>query len=559
MNDSSDKNSSDLAARRRSSGSGVKRRLERSAFLSLLAAAFLLHLWANLRFAVNMPYWDDYDEVLDFLVRLSWVHDLGHQLRLFFSLHNEHRLVFGRLVTAGLSRLFGGVNFLYLNAVGQLGLYLIVLFLLLYARRRLGKSAYLAAPAGILLLAFSQSALMANFAMASLQQYYQLLFALIALYFSTLRKRSLFLPLGLLFATLSTFAGGGGLICFVVILLYLCWERAWLAALGEGAYASAVFALYFFILPYRATAISRASNAFALTHPFEVLRYGLGFVGALGGDHFVISGILVTVVAVLVLVFGMRFRRRDLAFLILTEIFIAATAGGAAWSRLSMGVHEASSSRYAIYSLLFVANLFLGLLLGARSQAGRRLVGVVGLVVALVAFGAWFAPGTGRLVQRQQALKSYLVYPDQSSAANIMKASMQFGLFAPLGSVYRNLPVALPLGRECLYAKGYEGKVGRLVLRGRKLTVEGWAVVPPGRQRAAAVIVDVNGKYFPTVYGFERPLGRPRPVRYSAKLTLVPLPDSIAVSVIVVGRHPTRLYRSPTRVLTPPAREPAAR
>lgn len=529
--------------------SGGRRGLARALFLLPLAAAFLAHVWANFHYAVNMPFWDDYDAVLDFLNRLSVTHGFADRLKLFFSLHNEHRLVFGRLVETAYLHLSGKVDFFSLIGTGELGLYLIVALFVVQARRRLGADFYLAAPAAIVLLAFSQHALMAKFAMASLQQYYQLFFALVALYLATLPQRARWLPLVLFFATLSSFTGGGGLVTFAVLLLFFLAVREWKLALIEGLYAVLVLATYFYLLPFGVTEIGRASHALALSHPARLVRFVLAFLGSVGGDHYLIAGAALAVLGALVFALSTRRSGGRPDFPALAGLLVVGTAVGAGWSRVSMGVYEAASSRYAIYSLVFLAALILALLASWRGGGGRRALALAALLLSVLVVGAWFAPANRILARRQRILKDSLVYPDQARAMEILAASMKLGIFQPIPPVYQRLPPALPLTRSDLYGPGYLGRISRVALRGDQLVVEGWAAVPPGRKPAEAVILEVNGRFYPAVYGYRRLYGQRRPLRYNARLRLIPLPQVLTVSVIVVGPERDRFYRSPEKIV----------
>ncbi|HKI87164.1 MAG TPA: hypothetical protein VKA53_10535 [Thermoanaerobaculia bacterium] len=514
-------------------------------FLAPLAAASLVHLWTNLRFAVDMPYWDDYDAVLDFLNRLSSTRSLGRQLGLFLSLHNEHRLVFGRLVEAATLHLTGGVDFALLNLVGQLGLYLVVALVVAYGWRSLGRDEHLAAPAGIFLLAFSQNALMAKFVMASMQQYYQLLFALAALFLVTRRERRRWFPAVLLLATMSSFTGAGGLITFAVLFLYLMLEREWRLAAVEAAYTALVFMLYFKLLIYHSSEVGTASRQMAVSRPDRYLRFVLAFLGSVGDGHYLITGIGIAVVAAIVLPLAVRRMGRDLHFPALVATLVLAVGAGAGLSRLSMGVHEAAASRYAVYSLLLLSSVYLGLLLGTHDPGRRRCVAIAGLAISALLVGLWFSPATKTLRMRARLLDDALVYPDQARAMGILESSMKLGVFAPIPSVERRLPLSLPLDEERYYRKGYLGHLSKLVYRDGTLTVEGWAAVPPDRAPASAVFLEVNGKFYPTVYGYRRLYGQSAPLRYNARLHLLPAPPDLRLSVIVVGPERSRFYRGP--------------
>ena len=74
-----------------------------------------MFLWAELRYDVNMPYFDDYDSVLNWLVTFSQPGSFMNKLELLFRQHNEHRIVFDRLVELMELHTLGVVNFICLD------------------------------------------------------------------------------------------------------------------------------------------------------------------------------------------------------------------------------------------------------------------------------------------------------------------------------------------------------------------------------------------------------------------------------------------------------------
>ena len=153
--------------------------------LFFVIACFGIYVWAVLRYTVNMPYWDDYGAILNFLnnyVNSSFF----EKLKLIFSQHNEHRIVFNRLIEIAQYKLFGEVNFLYLIIIGNFGWGLVILLLWNYTKKS-SCSLLLFTPVIFFMLTFVHFELM-TWAMASLQQYYQILFSLLAIYFMVTNK-----------------------------------------------------------------------------------------------------------------------------------------------------------------------------------------------------------------------------------------------------------------------------------------------------------------------------------------------------------------------------------
>ena len=72
--------------------------------------------------AENIPIWDDFGAILVFLNRIYDTQFLSEKLKLLFDKYAEHRLLFVKTVSLLDYYLFGNVNFIRLNLIGNLGL-----------------------------------------------------------------------------------------------------------------------------------------------------------------------------------------------------------------------------------------------------------------------------------------------------------------------------------------------------------------------------------------------------------------------------------------------------
>src|ERR1700743_859724 len=85
-------------------------------------------------YAVNIPWSDDYDAILGFLLEFRKA-PFGEKIGLLFSQHNEHRILSSRLVYITWQALFGRINFRYLTFIGDTQL-LVAFFISIYFIRR---------------------------------------------------------------------------------------------------------------------------------------------------------------------------------------------------------------------------------------------------------------------------------------------------------------------------------------------------------------------------------------------------------------------------------------
>src|SRR5699024_204001 len=100
--------------------------------LALVTAAVVIgtYFFIVYHYSVNIPFWDDYTH-LNVITEFINSDSLLEQIKLLFSLHNEHRIVFARLITLAELILSGEVNFITLIMLGNLSLLGIAILLFL--------------------------------------------------------------------------------------------------------------------------------------------------------------------------------------------------------------------------------------------------------------------------------------------------------------------------------------------------------------------------------------------------------------------------------------------
>ena len=84
-------------------------------------------------------------------------------------------------------------------------------------------------------------------------------------------------------------------------------------------------------------------------------------------------------------------------------------------------LYAQTTSRYTQYSLVFVAILYLGYLLGSNNLKARRLIFLIGLGFSIVLFIYWYRPGVNAIKERFVELNSgKIMYPDTHRAKEIL-------------------------------------------------------------------------------------------------------------------------------------------
>ena len=133
----------------------------------IITIIFSLYLGTIFVYTSHMPVSDDYGAVLVFLNNFVQAGDIYEKFSMLFLQHNEHRIVFNRIIEVLQLHVSGEVNFLYLTLIGNLGWVLTVYLLWHYAKKRNIVTITSFVPVILFMFTFSHSALM-TWAMASL-------------------------------------------------------------------------------------------------------------------------------------------------------------------------------------------------------------------------------------------------------------------------------------------------------------------------------------------------------------------------------------------------------
>ncbi len=523
-------------------------------YILVFAIPFFIFLWAELRYDVNMPNWDDYNTVLNWIVDFSHSTSFTNRLDILFRQHNEHRVVFDRIIELLELHLLNIINFIYLDFVGFLGLILLVL-LLSYLGRRSGLKKWEIVPIAFFMLTFSQNCLV-SFSMASMAVYWGLLFSFTSFAYITKKLDFRHMAFGYLFSVTASCTSAGGLIGFPAITIYYLFNKKYKLATLWSIGAAPVFWLYFVFFPYAPTAIGIASHKYAYSHPILYAKYVVMFLGNMthaAGGAFILGTLLLCCSIYLLL---KRYIRLD-SWTFAALIFILGTAAADGLSRISLGMDEPLSSRYTPFCASLVVLLYIAITSSQKKEKCRKIISSTGIALSLLTYILWFMPGIASLEKTHSLLDHQLAYPVQSRAYAELETAIKNHIFMPIGNIYRNLPSSLPLRFPCLYHKGYFGNIDALSISGGAIHISGWAALQNRDKPAATVIIDVDGKYYPSLYGIQRPdvAGHfhQKGYLYTGYNSTISIPSHVSgdchISVIVVGSTRARFYESPVRTV----------
>lgn len=389
-------------------------------------------------YAVNVPKWDDH-ALRAYLYFSDQETTLSGKIYQLFKQHNEHRIVYDRLVAALDYRLFGKMSHVHLMVVGNLSLVgLLAVFGAVLLRA--GKSPIYVLPVALLLFNLSHWENM-FWGMAALQNFSVVLWVVLTIYLLSYTNHW---GLALVAAVLATLTSGNGLLVWPIGLILLLLrtptanrerrekiaDRPKLLLLTWVVVAATVITLYFIGFEKPA---GNPANRGSIT---DLLKGWLAFTGAAAEVLSTESPLRVStwLGALLVLttvarvswdvriywptftdavrfVFRSAQERSEhekpglkkpvdpkpgagkalppiVLFFWSCALFILATAALVAWTRTGFGIDLIITSRYKIYSLTLLALLYV-CAVGLLPKRAGRWMGAMGAVGSL--FIAWLS------------------------------------------------------------------------------------------------------------------------------------------------------------------------
>ncbi|MDD5595089.1 MAG: hypothetical protein PHY94_02470 [Candidatus Omnitrophica bacterium] len=304
-------------------------------------------------FSANIPYWDDYDSILNFTNNFLESNP-QNKATLIFSQHNEHRIVFSRVVTLFFYYLTGKINFRLLALVGNLSLIGLAVILFKSVEFTKEKLSYFIP---ILFFIFQpQYWGDIYFATSALSNLPVLFFSVASLY--ALKKGSIqYFVLSLFLAILSTFTNGNGMLVFLAALPCLVFDKKYRKSILWALAGIGCTLIYFYgyLKPVSHPSIYNA----IFVHPLATIGYYFNFLGScfsvFGMVRFLpfLVGILFTLYFVY-LVKIKFYKKNFVIFSFFTFLFITAIV-----TALCRSGFELLPSRYKIISILILALSYL--------------------------------------------------------------------------------------------------------------------------------------------------------------------------------------------------------
>ncbi|MFK7780671.1 MAG: hypothetical protein QM490_06235 [Candidatus Gracilibacteria bacterium] len=320
-------------------------------FILILMPA-ITYIFIIYHYAVDAPIADDYNSVLEFLNNYNNMHQYIEKITYLFHPHNEYKLVFSNIVQVLILKTNGIMNFKYLIYIGNIGL--VGIFILFYSRFKIFNLPIIyILPVSLLLFNFSAYN-MAFWPMASMQGYWQILFALLSIHFLIQNKHKY----SIIFYVMTMIQGGLWVSLFPVILLHYMLKR-------DHKYLTVLLIITILILIIMyATGMNQPGHSILnnLKQGFHLILFSLGVLGSISNNFniAVVFGLLIVVWYIFVLWKFKTSLLSSFSFHAMTMILIS--SAGLAVNRIHTGLEACLSSRYSLISLLMISLIYMLLL-----------------------------------------------------------------------------------------------------------------------------------------------------------------------------------------------------
>lgn len=315
----------------------------------------LVYLTVIYILSLNIPVSDDYDMFLEINLQLKNRHELHKSFwEIIWAQHNEHRVVFNKLVSWCQFQLLGMINFRGLILIGNICLFPVFYLLFKQWKELKITDGIFLLLLMLLLTLHPQHAENYLWATGSLQNYGVICFSFLSMFFLFKKSFPYFL-LAIFFGLLSVLSSLSGLSILIIgISVLFTFKRS-----GKEIIIWLIFSLVCIIMyyiDYQKPPLNPSAFQTIINRPINIVLFFFGLIGALfremmpGSWGAVIMGLLGFGVLCYLLIKYKAFKRSLLfIFFLIIVAAIFLTALGRSW----WGLEYSFSNRYRILSALF--------------------------------------------------------------------------------------------------------------------------------------------------------------------------------------------------------------
>lgn len=414
---------------------------QKAVFYTIAAVPALVYLFLVVQFATNIPFEDDYDDILAFL---NLPPSERFSLSAFFAQHNEHRVFVTRVFAQVVSAICGTVDLRFILLLNNLALVGIALLLSQVARAGQIALPYFAPTMLFVFLTQMYGPMMRP----SAQHHLVLFFAFLSLVLWNRRGLpSALLSMGAAF--LATYSSGQGMFVYFPLLIWSTLAMTSAAPQDtppqrdlSGRLLLVLICSTGFIGAYFHGYTSHASGALvaALAEPWHVLHF---FVVVLGGYLHNLSYAPIAgwgAIAFFLFLTSQRyFRTRPVLYFFLLYLFLVAGAG--AVTRHHWGIEYALLSKFRNLSILVLVCSYLAFLDLSTQKLESMRRGLVPTVAAVFFFFnvffvhkavlelSWHRLDLIEGMRCWRATGMGLSYPNQERATAVLQEAIRLGVY----------------------------------------------------------------------------------------------------------------------------------
>ncbi len=311
---------------------------------SVAAIPVLFYFYNVFHFAQNVPVTDDYESILNFMNSYYSAATFNEKIHLLFSSYNQHRLLLLRLSCLAIYDIMGYLDLRMLNYIGNLTMLLLFMLILKSVKDKLDWG--LLIPVSCLLFVLIYWDLI--YLPMICTSMYVIPFSLLTIYFYIRKRYALFV----FFFMIALFSNGSGIFSLFTITLYILFmERNKL----KFTLFLALFILLF-VLYADGTSTHSVGTMLSGHTMIQMVSCFFAFLGAVfqspGHDKIAIVFGVLLFLYFLIMVKLKYYQQNAVVFFFMVSVMLTATV--VALNRYQLGIENAVSPRYKLYSLLLL-------------------------------------------------------------------------------------------------------------------------------------------------------------------------------------------------------------
>ncbi len=393
----------------------------------LLIVPVIIYFSLVNKYALNIPFLDDYNAILEFLTKFK-AGSLTDKFALLFSQHSDHRIFHARVIFVLYYYIFGKINFIHLIFLANLQLVVIYILFIHFTKKAAPK--YWIIPSLIIgfCLFDSSSYENADYAMCGITNYGVLMLFMVSL-FCYKKTGYKFLILAGLFEAICIFSSGSGLICALSLVVFTLLCREKIKSITSASVFIIGIPLYYFHYQ-KMTETGRISDAFTSTRDVSFFFHMIG--NHFSFEYGVLIGICEMALIIMLLpanwklILKLKFKPETLPLISILCVLIGTSLSISVFRSNDARLGELASyaSRYLIYTHMLAAVLFI--LLWIKIEGKNKFWYLTTIPVALILLYTYCINseyGKDMMAKTQNRLAFYSYYYKERSLQDVDEAN----------------------------------------------------------------------------------------------------------------------------------------